>query len=614
MLAPLTSASSFGIRDSLIAMDCGLRGNDGDRVIGETTPFPRKASMVEDQPAVEKGTLEVFARSGRSSTSFPRKPQSIAPLPACELRASSSVPGGPPARVGIGLAPFGRPKVSRWTAVLGLAGALHTGVLLADGPGEGPVTWGHEAQGGHLSLEVPFTTPHRDRIEVVAAFRYTDRRLRERETMMRAWQASLPDTVDVLRVPLVWQRGESEPPLWEHWRAHRRALLAARRLGVEEQVHAAMVEALSAAPQSLGTDDRVRRFLAGHGIDAAEYEAVLASPALRAMRWEGSVLSGGLQTAGAETGEPEGVPWLLINGRSITSSHHAGSASAAFRVANRLIRETMEPGPPYHRGPTNIPELIEKLEEWSGEHLMNAGTGRFKGVYNPWRRELWSLNDTGEVRAVAREVDGEKTFWKWLELDRGRAGYAMNWRAGFYYTPREPRVRHGAFLLADWLSGGQVVELPFKGRPVGLSFTPDGKVGAQSAEGPVQGSWWLEAAALHVSLGGYGIGSWHWREVARQVGFEVPSESITPWKTELAGSQNVAPPRQGDRRLGLGGSKRPEVSRWIPAARSRGHPLHGNDGACRNAQHPHAAGCARVAGRTGKEAKRPGPGYRHGSG
>ena len=159
-----------------------------------------------------------------------------------------------------------------------------------------------------------------------------------------------------------------------------------------------------------------------------------------------------------------------------------------------------------------------------------------RGVYNPWRRELWSLNDAGEVRSVAREVEGEEAFWKWRDKDSNRTSYAMNWRAGFYYAPREPRVRHGAFLLADWLSGGQVVELAFKHHPVGLSFAPEGRVEARSEEGAVQGSWWLEAAALHVSLGEYGIASWPWREAARQVGFEVPPGSITPWRTGLAES------------------------------------------------------------------------------
>ena len=108
-------------------------------------------------------------------------------------------------------------------------------------------------------------------------------------------------------------------------------------------------------------------------------------------------------------------------------------------------------------------------------------------------------------------------------------------------------MRHGAFLLADWLSGGQVVELGFKRRPVGLSFAPDGRVEARSEEGAVQGSWWLEAAALHVSLGEYGIASWPWREAARQVGFDVPPGSLAPWRTELAERATVAPrPERGD--------------------------------------------------------------------
>ena len=417
-------------------------------------------------------------------------------------------------------------------AVLALALTAHAVSVLANASGHGPVTWGFEEEGGHLALEVPFTTPDRERIEVVSAFRYTDPRVGVRDSMFREWRASLPDTVDILRVPLVWLRTESDTRSWEQRRQHRQVLLAARLLGVEDRVHAALLDSLNREPDGWGDENRAQDFLAAQGIELPMYEASVNSSALRALWWEGSTLSAAMQTARPDSQDTGGVPWLLINGRNVTSSHLAGSAAAAFRTANRLIREAMESGPPYHHGPTNIPELIEMLQRWPGAHLTNISTGGFKGVYNPWRRELWSLGESGELRSVAREVEGEDAFWKWRIVGRHETNYAMNWRAGHYYTPREPRVRHGAFLFADWLSGGQVVELSFKQRPTGLSFAPHGKVEARSAEGPVQGSWWLEAAALHVSLGEYGIGSWPWREAARQTGFEVPPESVTPWNTE----------------------------------------------------------------------------------
>ena len=423
----------------------------------------------------------------------------------------------------------GSGRIRRLTAILTLAGTVHALAALADTSGKEPVTWGHEEKGGHLSLEVPFTTPDRERIEVVSAYRYMDPLLGARDAKMRAWQTSLPEAVDILRVPLVWIGAESDSLTSRHRREHRHVLLAARILGVEESVHADLVETLNHAPHSLGSEARAQRFLSEYGIDVPAYEAALNSPALRGMWWEGSTLSAELQSAVSEAGGLGGVPWLLINGRHVTSPLHAGSAVAAFRVANRLIRETIESGPPYHRGPTNIPELIEILERWPGVHLTNVRTGRFRGVYNPWRRELWSLDQAGDVRAVAREAQGEDAFWEWRPVGGHETSFAMNWRAGFYYAPREPLVRHGAFLFADWLSGEQVVELTFKEQPTGLSFASNGRVEARSAQGSVQGSWWLETAALHVSLGEYGIDSWPWREAALQTGFEVPPESIAPW-------------------------------------------------------------------------------------
>ena len=432
----------------------------------------------------------------------------------------------------------------RWATAFGVATAIHAGAALADRPGAGPVTWGHEERGGSVALAVPFTTPDRNRVEVVVAFRYTDERLSAREAMLRAWRASLPDTVDVLRVPLVGSEATESPALAQHWQRHREGLLVARLLGVEETVHAAFVDALDGAPQRLGTRTRVRRLLAKHGIGEEAYESVRYSPVLRGMWSEGSVLGAGMYRgaggAQAKAGSFGGMPWLLlVNGKHVTGAARAGSAAAALRTANRLIRQELDAGAPFHRGPTNAAELFAKLEGWPGEILTDAKTGTFRGLYNPWRRELWSLDERGEVEAFAREFAGEERTLKWFAVAGKTLGYGRNWRSGFDYTPRTGRVRHGAFLLMDRLSDGRPVELTFKRRRTGLSFAPGGGVEARSAGGPVQGSWWLEAGALHVSLGEYGIGSWPWREAAGQAGFEAPAGSVTPWNPHLAAEKTT---------------------------------------------------------------------------
>ena len=415
-----------------------------------------------------------------------------------------------------------------WSAAA-LALVVHGAGIVAHASEDGPATWGYEETGGHLALEVPFTTPNRERIEVVSAYRYADPRVMAHDSMFREWRSSLPGTVDIVRVPIVWMRTESNAPSWKRRGQHRRVLLAARLLGLEDKVHTALLGFIAREPQALGDESSTRAFLVAHGMELSSYEAIAGSPALGALWWEGSTLSAAMQSARSGSDDTGGVPWLLVNGRDVTSSQLAGSAAAAFRTANRLIREAMESGPPYHHGATNIPELIDELEKWAGLHLTNVSGGRFKGVYNPWRRELWALDESGELRSVAREVEGEDAFWKWRAVKGPGTSYAMNWRAENYYAPREPKVRHGAFQFADWLSGGQVVELSFKQQPTGLSFAPNGKVEALSAQGPVRGSWWLEAANLHVSLGEYGIGSWSWTEAARQAGFEVSPASVTPW-------------------------------------------------------------------------------------
>ena len=163
-------------------------------------------------------------------------------------------------------------------------------------------------------------------------------------------------------------------------------------------------------------------------------------------------------------------------------------------------------------------------------------------MYNHHRQEFWSLGGaSGDVIAAYRlKGEGTESHWalQWKKEGRKSPQWASAWRRGRQYEAYRGEdgvpQRYGAFLLTDYLSAPETswVGLPFKGQEAAFTFHADGKVEAASEEGPVFGSWWLEAGELVVSVGEYGVQSWPWREAAAHVGFEVPQRSLTPWRKQ----------------------------------------------------------------------------------
>ena len=153
-------------------------------------------------------------------------------------------------------------------------------------------------------IEIPGGQPYDSEggaIEVVEVFGYTCPHCAAFEPRLQAWKARLP--ADVKVTPLA-------APFGGHWMPYARAYFAARTMGVATRTHSAMFRALhedGALPMNGPTPTEIAGFYAGHGVDPARFQAVMASDAVQA---EVDRADAFLRRTGVD-----GTPALVVAGR-----------------------------------------------------------------------------------------------------------------------------------------------------------------------------------------------------------------------------------------------------------------------------------------------------------
>ena len=402
------------------------------------------------------------------------------------------------------------------------------------------VAWGKENAAKRRlvgRIDPPQFTPDPMRVEVLYFVDYVSTTSRCADRLFGGWRDSLPPEVDVRIVPngkVGWKRG----PFHDEGEIHQAVVFLGGLLGRKDEVHAAVIKRIEEkGDRSLGSAREADLLLEGLGIEAGTFAKYRYDPevlglsnwaksAKRRLNGASNVLRGNRKVAL--------YPALIINGRYSVNTVDTRDPGKTFRIANRIIREELERRPS-HDGPTNNDELAKWMAPRAGEifRLVSFEYVRGNGVYNASRREFWDLGSDGEFLRTVRII-GEGDASRAVVPGK-RVSHVHTWRIArqfVSYEGVEGPQRYGAFLLADWLSAPDThwVEFPWKGQRAGLAFSADGTVEARNESGPIFGSWWLEAGKLHVSLGELGIESWPWMEVADEVGFEVPQESLTPWK------------------------------------------------------------------------------------
>lgn len=174
----------------------------------------------------------------------------------------------------------------------------------------------------YTELAKPVQTADPSKIEVVELFWYGCPHCDALDPALEAWKAQLPEDVQFVRMPVVFGR---------NWEMHARMFWVAKNLGILDQVHQPLFNALHRENQRLLREDEAVAFLVRFGADPATVKREL----------KGFATESGMRLADARSRAYgiSGVPALVIDGRYVTGVGQAGSQQALFALMNELIEK-----------------------------------------------------------------------------------------------------------------------------------------------------------------------------------------------------------------------------------------------------------------------------------
>ncbi len=164
-------------------------------------------------------------------------------------------------------------------------------------------------------------------VEVVELFWYGCPHCYHLEPALKDWLADKPDHVDFRRVPAVTSA---------RWAVHARAFYAGRALGVQEQLHQPLFEAIHDDHRRLVDRESLADFYAEQGVDRQAFLDAFDSFGVDFQVRRAAGLTRDYQISG--------VPTLIVDGRYRTSVKMAGSAEAALATVDALIEKVAREG------------------------------------------------------------------------------------------------------------------------------------------------------------------------------------------------------------------------------------------------------------------------------
>lgn len=161
-----------------------------------------------------------------------------------------------------------------------------------------------------------------DNIEVLEFFWYGCPHCYHFEPEVSAWNKSKPANVTFIRVPAVFR---------PDWKVQARAYYALELMGVIEQLHGKIFDAIHKHKKRLNTLDSIADFVASEGIDKDKFIA----------EYNSFVVDGKVRKAvkKMKAYKIEGVPTVAVNGKYKTSGRMAGSYENMIKIINHLIEK-----------------------------------------------------------------------------------------------------------------------------------------------------------------------------------------------------------------------------------------------------------------------------------
>lgn len=216
-----------------------------------------------------------------------------------------------------------RPGMNRITAfLLSLALAASTAALMAGSA----TAAGVDPSGKYDLVTPPQPTDTPDKIEVVEVFWYGCPHCYTFLPTMEKYAQGAADDVAIRHMPAIFR---------DNWIPHARAFYTAELLGVEEQIHRPLFEAMHDRKQSLDTQEALMKFFETYGVSNEDFNNTYNSFAVETLLRKSQVMQ---QRYGVR-----GTPTVIVNGKYRVSGTLAGQPEDMIKVIEALVeRERAE--------------------------------------------------------------------------------------------------------------------------------------------------------------------------------------------------------------------------------------------------------------------------------
>lgn len=172
---------------------------------------------------------------------------------------------------------------------------------------------------GYREVDTDVTSPE-GKVLVQEFFWYACPHCYHLEADLEPWVEGLPEDVVFERRALA---------LGQHWMPLTQAFWAAREMGVADDTHAAVFDAIHGDGLRLGERDAIADFYAGQGVDREAFVNAYRGFSVRnEIRRTADI---------ANAAGVRGVPALLVDGRYLVTGRLAGSQKRMLEVVDELI-------------------------------------------------------------------------------------------------------------------------------------------------------------------------------------------------------------------------------------------------------------------------------------
>jgi thiol:disulfide interchange protein DsbA len=178
----------------------------------------------------------------------------------------------------------------------------------------------------YVRLERPVPTQTGDKVEVLEMFWYGCPHCFRFEPYLTQWKKEgLPDYVQIVQEPSV---------LNPTWAVHARAFFAAELLGVHDEIHQAMFNAIHLQRRPLNDVEQLQEFFKEHGVDEIDFLDAYNSFAVE------TELRKAIRRDRAY--RLTGVPSVAVNGTFVTGGRMAGNNARMMEIVKHLAAKAHE--------------------------------------------------------------------------------------------------------------------------------------------------------------------------------------------------------------------------------------------------------------------------------